>query len=432
MWVACVISTRNSDCSIYRSITDHSLTPITTCSLALHETLANMSGFVKQSTWKIEDTNLANFDTALEKKMHHDEGAKEMAWAAPGSPVGKEPGLWVWRIEQFKVVPWPKNQYGKFYSGDSYIVLHSVKKKDSNVLLHNIHFWLGLETSQDEAGTAAYKTVELDDYLNGAPTQHREVQSHESAQFHALFPHLVLLKGGVVSGFHHYEPEKHVTRLLRVHRPDALKHSRSHNAVAITEVTLRREELNSGAVFVLDAGDRVWQFQGKESQGVERAKAAEFVANLIGERDGKAKNFVIDEGSFSGEKDFWAALGSEPGPIASAAKGVAEAERHNAEAVKKLFRLRNSSGTLHFEQVAEGKIVKDQFDTNDVFVLDVGFQVFTWIGARADSKEKKAGLQYAQDYLQKHSHSSFTPITKVPEGAEDDLFESVLDSWKGW
>jgi len=33
-------------------------------------------------------------------------------------------GLWIWRIEKFKVVPWPKEEYGNFFSGDSYIVLH--------------------------------------------------------------------------------------------------------------------------------------------------------------------------------------------------------------------------------------------------------------------------------------------------------------------
>lgn len=71
-----------------------------------------------------------------------------------------------------------------FYDGDSYIVLHSVKLDDGSsdstdgdgarCLSHDI-FWLGAHTTQNEAGTAAYKTVELDEFLHGAVTQHREL-----------------------------------------------------------------------------------------------------------------------------------------------------------------------------------------------------------------------------------------------------------------
>jgi hypothetical protein len=38
--------------------------------------------------------------------------------------VGQEPGLMIWRIEKMQVVPWERKLYGKFYSGDSYIVLN--------------------------------------------------------------------------------------------------------------------------------------------------------------------------------------------------------------------------------------------------------------------------------------------------------------------
>jgi hypothetical protein len=50
---------------------------------------------------------------------------------------------------------------GKFHVGDSYILLSTTYTK-SGALAWAIHFWLGAESSNDEKGIAAYKTVELD------------------------------------------------------------------------------------------------------------------------------------------------------------------------------------------------------------------------------------------------------------------------------
>merc|ERR1712151_684853 len=89
------------------------------------------------------------------------------------------------------------------------------------ILIHNIYFWLGAETTVDEQGTAAYKTVELDDYFDGEPTQHREVMGEESDAFKGLFGGSVdYLEGGIDSGFKHvpdpdYDPKMYQVRRIK-------------------------------------------------------------------------------------------------------------------------------------------------------------------------------------------------------------------------
>ncbi|KAI0826850.1 hypothetical protein BC628DRAFT_1418906 [Trametes gibbosa] len=114
----------------------------------------------RPTKYNIEDSNIALLGSDLEKQVREHAGDKETAWEV----AGEASGVQIWRIEQFAVKEWPKSHYGHFYDGDSYIVLHTYKKDQvSEELLYDLHFWLGSETSQDEAGTAAYKTVELDD-----------------------------------------------------------------------------------------------------------------------------------------------------------------------------------------------------------------------------------------------------------------------------
>lgn len=86
----------------------------------------------------------------LDRKIKQAAAGGESAWHG----IGEKPELRVWRIEKFQVKPWPEDRYGEFHKGDSYIILHSYKKGNSEALSHDIYMWIGAESSQDEYGTA--------------------------------------------------------------------------------------------------------------------------------------------------------------------------------------------------------------------------------------------------------------------------------------
>ena len=88
--------------------------------------------------------------------MKKDAAETEKAWKGAGQAVG----IKIWRIVKFKVggsdgcllhdhrlwcifylvlcgsmqvKDWPREEYGKFYNGDSYIILNTYKEADSEV-----------------------------------------------------------------------------------------------------------------------------------------------------------------------------------------------------------------------------------------------------------------------------------------------------------
>jgi gelsolin len=280
----------------------------------------------------------------------------------------------------------------------------------------DVHFWLGLNTTQDEAGTAAYKTVELDDLLGGAPIQHREVQGYESDLFLSYFQNQIkLLSGGIETGFKHVKPEEYKPRLL---------HLKGKKKVRLTQVDLHRESLNSGDVFILDAGLVIFQWNGKKAGPMEKQKGAQTSRALVDERKGKPKVNVMEEGD-KADADFWKLLGGE-GKVKTAEEGGDDNEAEKGD-IKRLFRLSDASGSMTFTEVATGaKCKKNLLDSNDVFILDTGAEVFAWIGKGASPNEKKNALGFAQDYLKKFNRPPHISICRILEGGENEIFHNSL------
>ena len=292
----------------------------------------------KDFTLNLEDTNCAKIGSPEDKEARKTAALTELTWEGCGQNVGVQ----IWRIEQFEVKAGATVEYGNFYDGDSYIILRTSRDEESDKLLYDIFFWLGLESTADEQGTAAYKTVELDDFFDGAAVQHREVMMHESKEFRALFPRIAYLKGGIDSGFNHVEAGAYAAKLLQVK-----KVGRQTNVI---EVACARDSLNHGDCFILDAGASIYVWKGDECSPFE-AQMANMAAEALEStrHGGSAVTHEIDDG-------FWAALGGEGAIVLPEPVEVGEGV---------LFQLSDADGSLGMSEVGRGDLTLGMLDTSD-------------------------------------------------------------------
>lgn len=334
----------------------------------------------KKYDWK--DSNLALFGSSVEKGVKKDAAKKEPAWAGSGQKVGLE----IWRVVKFKIQKWPEADYGKFFSGDSYIVLNTYKNPDEDELEYDLHFWIGKYSTQDEYGTVAYKTVELDTYHNDKPVQHREIQGNESKLFSSYFPKgIQTMKGGAESGFKHVKPTEYVPRLYQ------LKGTTYANTW-IKQVGLYKQSLNDSDVFVLDKGLEILQINTPNCDKDEKVKAMHFCQKIRGERNGRPKIIAVDDDpltessitSVLGDKNKKEKTGPPPGPH-----------------TKKLLKVSDECGSCAMSEAAKGTLEVEMLDPNDVFVIDLEDTVFVWVGDNASPDEKKNGMTYAHSYVSK-------------------------------
>ncbi|KFA72131.1 hypothetical protein S40288_08428 [Stachybotrys chartarum IBT 40288] len=396
-------------------------------------TMAPNQGLVHLKEYDVKDSNVELIGTDIDHRVKYNSAVTEPAWHEGG--VGEEAGLYIWRIEDFQVVPWPRNKYGTFYDGDSFIVLHSFKvgeREGQEHLVHDIFFWLGAHTSKDEAGVAAYKTVELDEFLRGSAVQHREVQQAPSDDFLALFPRMSIRSGGVASGFRHVEEEtpQDITTLLRVFKnPGA-------NGVVVYEVEPSWRSLDNADVFVLDKGDKVWVWQGKDCSPMEKAKAAQVVHDMILAKHAEVEVLAQAESRSRRVVDL---LGGDadtpfdfhqPRPVAS---GTHIHDGDASSRPQRLFRFSDESGRLEFSLVRDGGPISHRdLDGSDVFLLDdAGRAIWVWEGRGASRAEKAKWLHVAQAYARhiqgEDEQAYLTPIAKVVEGNESRAFLKAIE-----
>lgn len=372
-----------------------------------------MSGLVKAKKYDWKDSNLALFGSDTEREVKKAAAEKEPAWRK----AGKKPGLQIWRINKFKVETWPTDDYGNFYIGDSYIILNTYIEEESDKLLYDVHFWIGKESTQDEYGTAAYKTVELDTLLDDVPIQHREVQHHESPLFKSYFQNIMYMKGGADTGFRHVKPEEYKPRLFRV--------TSDIKPIQARQVKVNRAQITSDDVYILDDGSCFYQFNGRSANMQEKYKAAQVLSHLRSARPRTDVETVDENEGGEALEAFYCALERADAEVDDEDEAEEQKPTNNNRRPQKLVRLSDSSGQLAFKQIKEGDITKKDFISNDVFLLDTQHELFVWVGRKASDKEKANGLTYAHKYLCSTAYP-YNAVSCMKEGQESKPFISAI------
>ncbi|GAB2267427.1 hypothetical protein Dimus_002410 [Dionaea muscipula] len=330
--------------------------------------------------------------------------------------AGQKAGLEIWRIENFKPVPVDKSLHGKFFTGDSYVILKTTASK-SGALRHDIHYWLGKDTSQDEAGTAAIKTVELDAALGGRAVQYREVQGHETERFLSYFkPCIIPQEGGVASGFKCAEAEEY-----KIH----LYVCRGKHVVHVKEVPFARSSLSHDDIFILDTQSKIFQFNGSNSSIQERAKALEVVQYIKDTyHHGKCEVAAIEDGKLMADAEtgeFWGFFGG----FAPLPRKTANEEDKAADVVPaKLFHVEKGKA----EPAEADSLTRDLLDTNKCYILDCGAEVFLWMGRSTSLDERKIASGAADELLHSLDRTR-SHVVRVIEGFETVAFRANFDSW---
>ena len=326
---------------------------------------------------------------------------------------GKDP-LEVYRIEKFVPTPQGLDTYGKFFEGDSYVVL---KKQDKE---YDIHYWHGKEATADEMGSSAAFTVQLSGVLPMASSHHLEEQQYEGDQFLSYFKKtgVEYVPGGIESGFRIVGEKEFVPRLLQV---------KGDRYARMFSVDMVANSINEGDVFILDMNDRIFYWPGKDCNVNEKMKGLEVTTNIRkSERNCHAEIYFPREDEAI-DKEFWDHLGGKPATINAAVPddqvGEAEDEKYA------FFKISNETGKIQCQEITERPLKKTHLDTNDSFVLELNKHVYIWIGKQANAEEKKNALAIGKGFVKAHNKPKGTRVSRIVENAEDTHFKSFFQDF---
>lgn len=331
--------------------------------------------------------------------------------------VGQIPGLECWEIENFLPNPLDEYAFGKFFTGDCYIILNTTLNEEHGNLSWQIWFWIGESATLDKKACAAMHAVNLRNLLGARCRTIREEQGDESEEFLALFDFsLTYIDGGrTPSGFFAVEEKEYISRFYRV--SGSVK-------VELTALPQDWRYLDSKNVYILDSGLTIFIWNGDDAKGVTKAKA-----RLMGEkinkfeRKGDANLYTITQGNEP--EEFWDLLGGQP------EEDIGDGAAIPDPYPPRLYQVGLGQGYLELPQVhvPYNKLTQKVLVSKNVYILDCITDIFVWIGKKSTRFVRAAAVKLSQELCNMLNRPKNALITRILENTESQIFKSKFVNW---
>ena len=328
--------------------------------------------------------------------------------------VGLTVGLQVWRVEldddgetvHYHTIK--KSKQGHFAVGDSYLVLSTSKNANAaNGLSYAIYLYIGAESELDERRTAAEKIVDIENALPGdaKAAVFRVVGGRESKAFLRLWrpTQYKVVSGGSDTAYDPECPDLWNSQLLQV------KGTAKNMTMELKP--LQASCMNHGDVFLMNAGEIVYTWYGRESSVFEKREGARF-AHELADRQGA----VVKEADL----DFWDQLEGDASYVVDADDDDDAFDGTSAKTYSLMLLSDARNGELEVVPLMSKvrKLDRDLLDSDDCFVVDLNTQVVVWIGKGSTEQEKRGAMSYVEHYLdtcEARHITKFTPVRRVNE-----------------
>ena len=373
--------------------------------------------------------------------------------------AGKKQGLEIWKVTQFTLFPVPPEDYGKFSSGDCYIIVYVDYK------ICKLHQWIGKDSTMDEYGAAALIAGQMITKLENCPHIYRETQNDETDQFKKYFkppvgiegdPHykkgftrpdgtsgIIYLDGGVDTCIRKTVINEDVENRLLVVK--GIK-----KTIYTKEVPFSWESLTSDDVYIFEIGPNLFRWKGKKANMFEWLESA-FICNSIkeNEQNGRGNNLNVtcifedeQDSPDSLPKELVSAMGEIPGEFLKIGRfgkmmhfpesKVSDQDFLKDFAKPYLYRICDASGEMCVDKIGQSPdIDKNMLDPKDCFLLDNGQEkvVYVWKGTGSTLDEKRQAVLKAREFVREKGYAKCR-LNVILEGHESSIFKQFFKKWK--